>query len=207
MIVFLFAYRKLTLCQALTFALLLAATDCLSTPQSVSLKEISWQHKSLDGVKKGCWFWTSCQSQQPPTSRSRNPVHGCKTETNEIQPTAPQRRTNFHLINHASWPPFQKLFRSEQLVRLKHMENKCVWSCVSVVRNREGVERSPLQNWSAVVQLFHREAERHKYLRRLKARWRCSQCATALQASHWLVYAEKTTAALGTGWLGHLDRY
>lgn len=161
MIVFLFAYRKLTLCQALTFALLLAATDCLSTPQSVSLKEISWQHKSLDGVKKGCWFWTSCQSQQPPTSRSRNPVHGCKTETNEIQPAAPQRRTNYHLINHESWPPFQKLFRSKQLVWLKHVENKCVWLCVSVV-SREGAERSPLQNWSAVVHMFHREAERHK---------------------------------------------
>lgn len=64
-IVFVFAYRKLTLCQALTFALLLAATVCLSTPQSVSPKKISWQQKFLDGVKKGCWFWTSCQSQQP----------------------------------------------------------------------------------------------------------------------------------------------
>lgn len=36
--VFLFAYRKLDLCQALTFALLLAAPVCLATPPSVSLK-------------------------------------------------------------------------------------------------------------------------------------------------------------------------
>lgn len=115
-------------------------------------------------MKKGCWFWASCQSQQPPTSRSRNPVHSCKTETNEIQPAAPQLRTNYHLINHESWPPLQKPFRSKQLVWLKHVENKCVWLCVSVVRSREGAVQSPLQNWSAVVHMFHREAERHKYL-------------------------------------------
>ncbi|TNM90632.1 hypothetical protein fugu_002921 [Takifugu bimaculatus] len=42
--------RKLTLCQALTFALLLAATDCLSTPQSVStsLPQARWNSQASD---------------------------------------------------------------------------------------------------------------------------------------------------------------